>query len=254
MLAGLTYHFFTHIGPERLADALLALSVTWQTGYRPGVTRPGPASMPRLSSATGGAAETSVGSPGAPSPGASAESPGTATTAPAHLPQSGAATGATPITTPVMAAPAPVEPGAPVASEEVPFPPATLPPSAAPGAPASPSAGGPPRRAPETAGLAIRMEHHLKSGTVRVWLDGRLVLEDTLDSRVTKKILFFPMRRGVVEETLRITPGRHKVKVQVRWDRNVETRQISATFKPGGTRHLDVSVKRLGGKLSLEWR
>jgi hypothetical protein len=98
------------------------------------------------------------------------------------------------------------------------------------------------------------MEHHLKSGTVRVWLDDKLVVEEVLDARITKKILFFNLRKGVVQEVLKVSPGKHDLKVQVKWDDNLETRRISGTFRPGATRHLEIGISRLGGDLSVAWR
>ena len=102
--------------------------------------------------------------------------------------------------------------------------------------------------------LAIDFEHHLKNGRLRVWVDGDLVLEEELDSRVTKKILSFRVRKGLVEETLEVPVGRREVKVQVRWDDNVKAQTTSATFKPNATRRLEIRVSRLLGGLSLRWK
>jgi len=98
------------------------------------------------------------------------------------------------------------------------------------------------------------MEHHLRSGTVRVWLDDRLVVEETLDARVTGKILFFPVRKGVVEERLKVAPGRHELRVQVKWDDNSEVKRIAGTFRAGATKQLEIGISRLGGGLSLDWK
>jgi len=98
------------------------------------------------------------------------------------------------------------------------------------------------------------MEHHLKSGTVKVFLDGRLVAEEDLDARVTRNVLLFALRKGVMEETLKVAPGRHEVRVQVKWDDNTRTRRIAGTFRAGLTRRLEIGISRLGGDLSLEWK
>ena len=108
--------------------------------------------------------------------------------------------------------------------------------------------------APKRGQLAIRMEHHLKSGSVRIYLDGKLVAEERLEGSVTKKALFFTLRKGVFRETLAVTPGRHEIRVRVAWEGKEKARRISGTFKPGLTRRLDVSLGRFGGDLSLEWR
>jgi serine/threonine-protein kinase len=102
--------------------------------------------------------------------------------------------------------------------------------------------------------LAVDFEHHLKSGRLRVWVDDDLTLEEELDSRVTKKILSFRVRKGAVEETLAVPPGQRRIKVQVRWDDNIKTEVITGRFKPNVTRRLEIRVSRLLGGLSLRWK
>ena len=162
--------------------------------------------------------------------------------------------------------PAPAPPAAPTALSSAAPPPAdaAAAPQPNPSAPASPAPDPPARpvlrpiapAAPAAmAGrLAIDFEHHLKNGRLRVWVDGDLVLEEELDSRVTKKILSFRVRKGLVEETLEVPVGRREVKVQVRWDDNVKAQTTSATFKPNATRRLEIRVSRLLGGLSLRWK
>ena len=75
-------------------------------------------------------------------------------------------------------------------------------------APVEPARAAPrPPPAPAASGrLAIDFEHHLKSGRLRVWVDGDLVLEEELDARVTKKILSFNVRKGMVRRDARGRP------------------------------------------------
>jgi eukaryotic-like serine/threonine-protein kinase len=132
------------------------------------------------------------------------------------------------------------------------------------GAPASPRPASPsPKPAPEAtkaqpgakpAGLSVHMEHHLKSGSVRVWLDNKVVVDEPLDARVTRKVLFLTVRKGLVEESLEVPPGRHELRVQVKWDDNVELKRITGSFRSGTTRQLEVRISRLGGDLSLAWK
>ncbi len=128
--------------------------------------------------------------------------------------------------------------------------------SAAPARPAprSPAPAAAPAFATSAGRLAIDFEHHLKSGRLRVWVDGDLVLEEELDSRVTKKILSFGVRKGAVEETLEVPAGRRQVKVQVRWNDNIKTETTAATFKANATRRLEIRVSRVLGGLSLRWK
>ncbi len=158
--------------------------------------------------------------------------------------------------------PLPSGPGSSPATPETPSPPATGEPPAGEEAAASPSAtpsaptekGAVPRRSGPTAFLSIGFEHHLKSGTLEVWVDGRRVARETLDSRVTKKLLLLEARKGSVQQTLRLEPGKHEVRVRVRSGQESKTASSAAVFRAGGTRRLEVQISRLSGKVSLEWK
>ena len=160
-----------------------------------------------------------------PSPAATAETPSPVPTAPAPTPS------ATPSPTP---APAPAGPAA-----------------ASTAAPARPAA---PLRRVEPAYLSVGFEHGLKSGTLEVWVDGLRVAEETLDSRVTKKMLMLELRKGSIQRTLRLDAGTHRVSVRVRSGGEIRTARSSASFSPGTTRRLEVHVSLLSQKLSLEWK
>jgi serine/threonine-protein kinase len=129
---------------------------------------------------------------------------------------------------------------------------AAAPVSPRPASPSSEAAKARPGAKP--ASLSVHMEHHLKSGSVRVWLDNKVVVEESLDARITRKVLFLTVRKGLVEESLEVTPGRHELRVQVKWDNNVEMKRITGSFRAGTTRQLEVRISRLGGDLSLEWK
>lgn len=100
--------------------------------------------------------------------------------------------------------------------------------------------------------LKIVFKHGLKSGSLRVWIDRKLVLSERLDSRVTRKFLVFTSRKGAVVETLKLKPGRHVITAQVRWDGKVKAAGIRSTLASGRLRCLEVAVHR--GKLILRWR
>jgi serine/threonine-protein kinase len=102
--------------------------------------------------------------------------------------------------------------------------------------------------------LAIDFDHHLRSGTLRVWVDDDLVLDQDFGGRVTKKIFSFRIRKGSVDEMLDVAPGRHEVKVQVQWDDNTRTEATAATFKPGVTRTLEIRILRVLNIMTLDWR
>jgi serine/threonine-protein kinase len=112
----------------------------------------------------------------------------------------------------------------------------------------------PPAKARPSGELAIEFEHHLKHGNLQVWVDDARVVNDDFDGRITRKILSFELRKGLVQQRLALAPGRHTVRVAVRWEDNNKTARISGAFRPGVTRNLDIDVSRIGGKLSLAWR
>ena len=113
----------------------------------------------------------------------------------------------------------------------------------------------PPSSRPSEPGrLVIQFEHHIRSGNLQVWVDDKPVLDQDFDGPVVRRILSMELRKGVVEEALALDPGRHEVRVQVSWDKNVKTSRIWGRFAPGATRRLDVNVGRLRGNLSLDWK
>jgi len=90
--------------------------------------------------------------------------------------------------------------------------------------------------------LEFTLEHPLKTGTLRIWVDDTLAVQRPLESRVTSKILVYKARKGLARETLDVSPGEHVVSVQVESGGFDETRRIRGTFKSGETRRLQASV------------
>jgi protein kinase-like protein len=104
------------------------------------------------------------------------------------------------------------------------------------------------------ANLVVAVEHPFKAGTLRVWVDDRMVLEQRLESRVTRKLLIFRGRKGRDTEVLSVPPGPHLVRVKVQGERFSASRTIRGTFKEGETRSLEVRVQGLIEKeLALRW-
>jgi hypothetical protein len=112
-----------------------------------------------------------------------------------------------------------------------------------------------PKRPPGEPGhLHIDFDHPLETGTLRVWVDDELVVDQKLTSRVHKEALVFKVRRGNVKELLDVSPGNHEVRVQVKWEDNEKTERISGIFKAGVTKRLEVSLGWLRKNLSLDWK
>jgi serine/threonine-protein kinase len=109
---------------------------------------------------------------------------------------------------------------------------------------------------PDPAQLVIDFEHTLKTGTLRVWVDEKLVIEERLDSRITKSIAGLKLRKGRLQGSLDVNPGRHEVRVQVAWEDSRKTESIWANFKPGTKQELQARLRGIGGlrDLSLKWR
>jgi hypothetical protein len=186
--------------------------------------------------------------PAAPAPsGAAATEPATSTpsseTPQGHTPAAGTAEVA--VAAPSPAAPSPTAP--PVATSAAEGKAGVQTPGPSP-PPARPRARKP------SAYLSVGFQHRLKSGTLEVWLDGTRVASEKLDSRVAKKMLLFELRKGSVEQTLPLEPGRHEVRVRVRSGGDTKSARTSALFRAEATRRLEISLSRLSGSIALEWR
>jgi hypothetical protein len=81
------------------------------------------------------------------------------------------------------------------------------------------------------------------------------LLVEALRGRVTKNLVLFKLKGGVLTEVLDVAPGRHRVRVEVTWDRNRDrrTEEIGARFQPGETYRLEIRLSRLKKDLRLRW-
>jgi serine/threonine-protein kinase len=125
-----------------------------------------------------------------------------------------------------------------------------IPPMASPLPVPAPSPVPPPTTA--SAHLVLAVEHPFKWGTLRVWVDDQIRVEEPLESRPVKKLLLFKGRKGRETEVLAVTPGPHVIRVRVQGERFNASRTIRGTFKDGDTRSLEVRVR--GKELALGWQ
>jgi eukaryotic-like serine/threonine-protein kinase len=102
--------------------------------------------------------------------------------------------------------------------------------------------------------LHVTIKHPLKSGRLRLFIDGRLAFETPLSAKVKKKMIAFRSYGEEIEKTLEVAPGPHDVRVVAIWDHNEKTESLSARFEPNATRELAVEIGGLRKHLSLEWR
>jgi eukaryotic-like serine/threonine-protein kinase len=128
-----------------------------------------------------------------------------------------------------------------------------------PPSPTAPTAGSPaagippaaPTPVPSPAHVTLTLDHPFKRGTMKVWIDDQGVLEEPLESRVTKKLLVFKSRQGKEEASLDVPAGSHSVRVQVEGDGVTLNRRLKTFFRGGETRRLQARVD--GKQLVLEW-
>jgi hypothetical protein len=107
---------------------------------------------------------------------------------------------------------------------------------------------------PPPATLEIALEHPLRTGTLRVWVDDDMLLEEPLESRVVEDLKVFRVRKGRAEALLEVAPGERVVRVAVEGDGFSSSRRIRGTFQSGARERLQARVGGLiNRELSLWW-
>jgi serine/threonine-protein kinase len=108
----------------------------------------------------------------------------------------------------------------------------------------------------EPARVSFDFGHSLKSGSLRVLVDDTVVIEADLDSRVTRRVAGLTLRKGGVQDSFEVAPGRHQIRVRVAWNGNVKDESLWANLQPGSRRRLEARLRGIGGlqDLSLKWR
>jgi serine/threonine-protein kinase len=110
-----------------------------------------------------------------------------------------------------------------------------------------------PRPAPEACKLVFVLEHHYKSGTVRLWVDDDKVVDASLSSEVTQDLKVVKIRKGTFQRTLNVPPGTHRIRVELKSGEDIRAKESTAVFKPGAARRLEANTNRITGGLSLDW-
>ena len=111
-------------------------------------------------------------------------------------------------------------------------------PSAAPIAPSTIAAA----PAEGAARLVVDFEHHMRAGSITVWVDDAAVLERALEGRLTQRLGRVRLEKGRVLETLDLAPAPHAVRVEVSWDGKTRSAETPAPFTAGRAR-----TRRRGG-------
>lgn len=99
--------------------------------------------------------------------------------------------------------------------------------------------------------LEVDLEHSLRGGTLRVYVDDDLALEEPLESYVSEDLVLLKLRKGRERATIKIKPGEREVRVQLSGDGWSATRRLTGGFESGQTRRLYL---RMGGLLNKELR
>jgi serine/threonine-protein kinase len=133
-----------------------------------------------------------------------------------------------------------------------PLPSATPPATAAPPTPL-PTPEPTPTPEPAPARIVVDFQHPLESGRLRVWLDGEELLVERVTGDVTKNLVLFKLKGGVLTEVLDVRPGRHRFRVDVTWDGEHRSADTPGRFQSGQTYRLEVRLGRISKDLSLRW-
>jgi hypothetical protein len=131
----------------------------------------------------------------------------------------------------------------PAASRAAPVDPSTVPPTPEPT----------PDPSPAPARVVVDFQHPLESGRLRVWLDGEELLVERVRGDVTRNLVLFKLRGGVITEVLDVSPGRHRLRVEVTWAEESRSAETMGRFEPGQTYRLEVRLGRIRKDLSLRW-
>jgi hypothetical protein len=102
--------------------------------------------------------------------------------------------------------------------------------------------------------IDVDFDHSLKAGTLRIFVDGKVALDEDLESRAERNFVGIKKRKGTVGKTIALHPGRRMVRVEVSWDDNVKEERVAWTFKAGESRRLEIRLGRLRKNLSVEWK
>ena len=110
-----------------------------------------------------------------------------------------------------------------------------------------------PAPTPTPARVVVDFRHPLRSGTLRILMDGKPVVGQSIDGGVSRNLLVAKLHGGVFTELVQVEPGRHEFEVEVAWDDNTRRQRIPGVFRADETYRLQIRLGRLRRNLSLEW-
>jgi hypothetical protein len=102
-----------------------------------------------------------------------------------------------------------------------------------------------------SATLRLACRHDFRSADLTVWIDGSIVLNETMTGAVKKVWGLLEKTEGTYSRTLPVTSGKHVVQVRIRGTGYDRTRSIQADFARGKESILGIDS---GRDLLLAWR
>jgi serine/threonine protein kinase len=109
-------------------------------------------------------------------------------------------------------------------------------------------------KAKATARLSISLTHDLKSGRLKVDVDGETVCDQTLRAKQKPYLLLLKRRESSLDRTLPVVPGQRRLTLEVRSGQRKETKELVERFKAGETRHFDLRVTSGDNGFRFEWQ
>ncbi len=106
---------------------------------------------------------------------------------------------------------------------------------------------------PPPAVIVVDFRHPLRSGTLRILMDGEPVVGQRVAGGVARDLLVAKLHGGVFTDLMEVEAGRHEFEVEVSWDEETRRERIQGVFDPGETYRLRIGLGRLRRNLSLEW-
>ena len=101
--------------------------------------------------------------------------------------------------------------------------------------------------------LAVTLEHPLRTGVLRVFIDDVQVAEQPLESTVVDDLVVFQTRKGRAAVDVDVRPGEHIVRIEVASGSFSDSRRIRGTFESGARLRLQAKVGGLVGKELSAW-
>ncbi|MCG6923914.1 MAG: serine/threonine protein kinase [Acidobacteria bacterium] len=110
-----------------------------------------------------------------------------------------------------------------------------------------------PAPTPPPARIVVDFRHPLRSGTLRILMDGEPVVGRSVAGGVARDLLVAKLHGGVFTDLVEVEPGRHEFEVEVTWDDNTRLEHIRGVFDRDETYRLEIRLGRLRRNLSLKW-